>query len=91
LQGFLSTKGATVTRSTFDSTQPDPAGGRMRGGLDRYNGPAAKGYSKMPPALGDQKANEDEQAADNVDCESNPDEPVCQIEQAKQQPQQPPG
>jgi hypothetical protein len=73
-----------MTRSTFDNTQPDPTGGRVRGGLDRYNGPTASGYSKMPPALKDQKANEAEQAADEVDCGANPDEAVCEIEKANQ-------
>lgn len=71
-----------MTRSLFDNTQPNP-GGNVRGGLDRYTASPAKGYSKMPPALDDRKANPSEQESDNINCDEQPDEAVCQIEQAQ--------
>ncbi len=67
-----------MAKSTFDNTR-SPVGGQVRGGLDRYNAPAASKSSNLPAALTDEKANAGERAADKVDCEQNPDEAVCEI------------
>lgn len=68
------------TDSSFDATNR-PRSGMTRGGLDRFLSPAGREYSKMPPALEDGKANEDEQR--DVDCDgAGADEAVCEVEKA---------
>lgn len=55
-------------------------GGETRGGLDRYLGPEAKDFSKMPP-LEDPDAPPDRQ----LDCEgADANEPVCEIARAEE-------